>query len=149
MKLTALCRRTEAPAQAAGSAIPCYTDYRQLIDDPDVDAVIANRIEIVDNARIEPPEGGKSSSLKGRSHAVIGGTKCALDVHEIRLADGFARFAIDVTAIENARKELKRHIQGHASTLDKLDTAIAIFGPDQRLMFSNSAYAELWSLDPD
>jgi predicted dehydrogenase len=40
MKLTALCRRTEAPAQAAGSAIPCYTDYRQLIDDPDVDAVI-------------------------------------------------------------------------------------------------------------
>ena len=46
-------------------------------------------------------------------------------------------------------KELKRHIQAHASTLDKLDTAIAIFGPDQRLRFHNSAYAELWSLDPD
>jgi predicted dehydrogenase len=39
-KLVALCRRTEAPAQAAGTAVPCYTDYRQLIDDPNVDAVV-------------------------------------------------------------------------------------------------------------
>ena len=40
MKLAALCRRTEGAVQAAGPAIPCYTDYRQLIDDPSVDAVI-------------------------------------------------------------------------------------------------------------
>jgi len=132
-----------------GETIWVNDSYIKAVEAADVDAVIANRIEIVDDARIEPPQGGQSSSLKGRSHAVIGGTKCALDVHEIRLADGFARFAIDVTPIENARKELKRHIQGHASTLDKLDTAIAIFGPDQRLLFHNSAYAELWSLDPD
>jgi signal transduction histidine kinase/PAS domain-containing protein len=132
-----------------GETIWVNDSYIKAVEAADVDAVIANRIEIVDDSRIEPPQGGQSSSLKGRSHAVIGGTKCALDVHEIRLADGFARFAIDVTPIENARKELKRHIQGHASTLDKLDTAIAIFGPDQRLLFHNSAYAELWSLDPD
>lgn len=132
-----------------GETIWVNDSYIKAVEAADVDAVIANRIEIVDDAKIEPPQGGQSSSLKGRSHAVINGTKCALDVHEIKLADGFARFAIDVTPIENARKELKRHIQGHASTLDKLDTAIAIFGPDQRLLFHNSAYAELWSLDPD
>jgi signal transduction histidine kinase/PAS domain-containing protein len=132
-----------------GETIWVNDSYIKAVEAADVDAVIADKIEIVDGSKIEPPEAGRSASLKGRSHAVIGGTKCALDVHEIRLADGFARFAIDVTPIENARKELRRHIQGHASTLDKLDTAIAIFGPDQRLVFHNSAYAELWSLDPD
>lgn len=134
----------------AGETIWVNESYIKAVEAPDVDTVIANRIEIVDDAKIEPPrEDARAASLKGRSHSVIAGTKCALDVHEIKLADGSARFAIDVTAIETARKELKRHIQGHANTLDKLDTAIAIFGPDQRLRFHNSAYAELWSLDPD
>jgi signal transduction histidine kinase len=132
-----------------GETIWVNDSYIKAVEAPDIDAVIAGKIEIIDDAKIEPPEGQKSEGLKGRSHVVINGTKCALDVYEIKLADGSARFAIDVTPIETARKELRRHIQGHASTLDKLDTAIAIFGPDQRLMFHNSAYAELWSLDPD
>jgi len=133
----------------SGETIWVNDSYIKAVEAKDVDAVINGKIEIVDEAKIEVPEGGKGTSLKGRTHAVIGGTKCALDVHEIKLADGSARFAIDVTAIENARKELRRHIQGHANTLDKLDTAIAIFGPDQRLRFHNSAYAELWALDSD
>lgn len=132
-----------------GETIWVNDSYIKAVEARDIEAVIAGRIEIIDEAKIEAPEGDKETSLKGRTHAVIGGTKCALDVHEIKLADGSARFAIDVTAIENARKELRRHIQGHANTLDKLDTAIAIFGPDQRLKFHNSAYAELWGLDPD
>ncbi len=52
-----------------------------------------------------------------------------LDIHEFSLTAGAAGFALDVTALEDARKDLKRHIQAHASTLDKLSTAIAIFGP--------------------
>jgi predicted dehydrogenase len=39
--LVAVCRRTETVTPATGPAIPCYTDYRQLIEDPNVDAVIA------------------------------------------------------------------------------------------------------------
>ena len=133
----------------SGETIWVNDSYIKAVEAKDVDAVITGKIEIVDDTKIEVPQGGKATSLRGRTHAVIAGTKCALDVHEIKLADGSARFAIDVTAIENARKELRRHIQAHASTLDKLDTAIAIFGPDQRLRFHNSAYAELWGLDPD
>jgi signal transduction histidine kinase len=33
-------------------------------------------------------------------------------------------------------------------TLNRLTTAVAIFGPDQRLSFANAAYAKLWGLDP-
>jgi PAS domain-containing protein len=80
---------------------------------------------------------------------VIGGAKRALDVYEVTLDEGRAGFAIDMTQLEEAQKELKRHIRAHAGTLDKLATAIAIFGPDQRLRFYNSAFAELWQLDPE
>ncbi len=52
-----------------------------------------------------------------------------------------------MSALEEAEKELDRHIRAHASTLDKLDTAIAIFGPDQRLRFYNTAYVKLWDVD--
>jgi hypothetical protein len=39
---------------------------------------------------MEPSAKGAPASLIGRSHAVIGGTKCALDIHEAELADGVA-----------------------------------------------------------
>lgn len=39
-RLVAVCRRTGTMDESAGQAIPCYTDYRKLIDDPEVEAVI-------------------------------------------------------------------------------------------------------------
>jgi predicted dehydrogenase len=39
-RLVAVCRRTGTMAESAGRSIPCYTDYRKLIDDPDVEAAI-------------------------------------------------------------------------------------------------------------
>jgi predicted dehydrogenase len=39
-QLVALCRRTGAVDQSAGSSVPCYTDYQKLIQDPNVEAVI-------------------------------------------------------------------------------------------------------------
>jgi predicted dehydrogenase len=39
-KLVAVCRRTQTVTEFAGSAIPCFTDYRQLIQNAEVDAVI-------------------------------------------------------------------------------------------------------------
>ena len=132
----------------AGNLVWVNSAYLRAVEVSSVDAVIAGGVELVDMSRVEPPA-KPVGSLKGRTHAVIAGAKCALDIHEVPLADGSAAFAVDVTTLEQARKELKRHVQAHASTLDKLDTAIAIFGPDQKLKFYNSAYLQLWSLDPD
>jgi len=66
------------------------------------------------------------------------GNRRAYNIHEMQIDGGVAGFAIDVTALEKAEKELDRHIKAHTSTLDKLNTAIAIFGPDQRLRFFGS-----------
>src|SRR5262249_58140210 len=57
--------------------------------------------------------------------------------------------AIDVAAIESAQGELSRHVAAYERTFDRVATAVAIFGPDQRLAFYNEAYRKLWSLDAD
>ena len=70
------------------------------------------------------------------------------DVFEIPIAQGSAGLVFDVTDLEEAQSELKRHTQAHASTLDKIATAVSIFGPDQRLRFFNTAFVQLWQLEP-
>ncbi|MBO6559413.1 MAG: PAS-domain containing protein [Nisaea sp.] len=61
---------------------------------------------------------------------------------------GTVGWAIDVTALEEAQAEIARHIAAHEDVLEGLSTAIAIFGPDKRLKFFNSAFANLWEVDP-
>jgi signal transduction histidine kinase len=115
--------------------------YAAAVDAPDGETAVARGVEIAGSAAAGRARGG------GRIHAVVGGAMRALDVVEHPAAGGTAGFAIDTTALENAEKELDRHIKAHTSTLNKLDTAIAIFGPDQRLRFHNAAFAALWPLD--
>lgn len=122
--------------------------YLSAVEIGDIDQVIARGIEVVDPSAVEFASDDLERSRRARAHAVIEGAKRALDIYEVVLPDGFASFAVDATALEESDKELKRHVRAHANTLDKIATAIAIFGPDQKLRFFNSAYAELWDLDP-
>ena len=45
------------------------------------------------------------------------------------------------------RAELGRVVSAHRRTLDELATAVAIFGPDERMLFHNAAYRSLFKLD--
>lgn len=82
-----------------------------------------------------------------RAFTVVAGERRALNIRESVLQDGTAGLAVDVTALDHAEGELKRHIGAHASTLNHLATAVAIFGPDQHLTFFNDAFQGLWSLE--
>jgi len=64
-------------------------------------------------------------------------------------AGGIGGVAIDASQLAEARGEFDLHISAHTRALERLTTAVAIFGPDQRLQFFNPAYAELWQLDPE
>jgi signal transduction histidine kinase len=133
---------------AASRLIWVNRAYLRAVENADIDSVVASGIEIVEPAKLEFALGSGEAGRHARAHAVIEGNKRALDVYEVTLSEGMAGFAVDVTALEESQKELKRHIRAHANTLDKLATAIAIFGAEQRLRFFNSAYVELWDLDP-
>jgi signal transduction histidine kinase len=84
-------------------------------------------------------------------HFVIGGDRRALDIWETPLAPGgnLAGFAVDATELEESQTELARHIEAHGEVLENMATAIAIYGPDKRLMFYNRAYSKLWRLEEE
>lgn len=121
--------------------------YVKTTEQTDIEAVLKNNIDLVKVENIDTTKADINSNLVGRAHAIKSGTIHAYNIHEIDLNIGRAGFAIDITPLESAEKELDRHIKAHASTLDKLSTAIAIFGPDQRLRFFNQAYTALWGFD--
>jgi len=123
--------------------------YAASVEAPDGEVAVARGIELAGSASIDRSHARSETGCSGRVRAVVAGRMSALDIYEVPVADGAAGFAIDMTALDHAEKELDRHIRAHTSTLNKLDTAIAIFGPDQRLAFHNAAYASLWPLDPD
>ncbi len=123
--------------------------YVKSTEQHDIEAVLKNNVSLVRPENIDASKAVTGTTMVGRAHAIQAGAIHAFNIHEIELNIGRAGFAIDVTPLEAAEKELDRHIKAHASTLDKLNTAIAIFGPDQRLRFFNQAYAALWSFDED
>ncbi len=111
--------------------------------------VIAQNLELVPPTHAEIARDSKnpvSSDVK----TVIDGHQRTLHVHDIDLGEaGVGGFAIDTTLRIEAEKELLRHTQAQRETLDMLSAPVAIFGPDQKLMFHNTAFARLFNLPGD
>ncbi len=59
-----------------------------------------------------------------------------------------AGIAYDVTRQEELETRVRRETASHAKVLERLVTAIAVYAADQRLAFHNTAFAQLWDLDP-
>jgi len=57
-------------------------------------------------------------------------------------------WALDATAVENTTEALKRHVEAHDETLNHLGDAVAIFSAAKKLTFYNTAFAQLWGLEP-
>ena len=57
-------------------------------------------------------------------------------------------FALDATEAEETRDTLRRHVEAHDETLNHLADAVAIFGPAKRLAFHNTAFQQLFNIDP-
>ena len=78
---------------------------------------------------------------------VIAGERRAMRVLTFPLSGGAGAMALDVTAQEDAREQLNRHVKAHDETLNHVADGVAIFGPDRRLVFYNRSFAELWGLE--
>ena len=82
---------------------------------------------------------------------IVDGERRVYEVVERPLGRGgeIAGFARDVTAHEETKADLARHVEAHATVLQSLATPVEVYGPDQRLLFFNPAFARLWRLDAD
>jgi signal transduction histidine kinase len=123
--------------------------YAQAVESNPAD-VLAHGVELLDrNAREELRMGAAAGTpYVKRLPAVIAGRRRALDVLNVPTGRGSAGIGIDATEAEALRVEVTRMIDAHRSTLDQLATAVAIFDNQRQLTFYNSAYVQLWDLDP-
>jgi len=104
-------------------------------------ALDKNERELAASAR------SQNSIVETTRFTVVGGQRRALSFTQIPLGDaGVIGTAVDVTDLASAEARLQTHVDAHADTLDKLQTAVAIFGRDQKLAFHNRAFAILWGL---
>ncbi|EJF98188.1 hypothetical protein MEI_00687 [Bartonella vinsonii subsp. arupensis Pm136co] len=80
-------------------------------------------------------------------HTVIDGERHRFHLTRLTTAEGMAAFAHDDSAYENLANELKRVLQNHCETLDKISTAVSVFDINQKLKFCNHAFKILWPLE--
>jgi len=86
-------------------------------------------------------------ALESKRFAIVGGQRRALAFTHVPLEDGrVVGSAVDVTDVSAAETRLQQTIDANSDTLNKLATAVAIFGKNQNLDFYNRAYAQLWGL---
>jgi signal transduction histidine kinase len=111
-------------------------------------AVTAGREFLEDAAREEAARAlAEGVVWRRRIAAGPGASRRAFDVIAAPVARGAAGIAVDVSDAEAVRRDLERLAAAHQRTLDGLPTPVVIYGADQRLVYFNPAWRELWGLD--
>jgi signal transduction histidine kinase len=130
---------------ATGMLVWANKPYLAAVEAQNLEA--ARTVEGMDGPNAPLPEAGKPT--RERRAIVVAGARRAVDIVRVALAGQTFAYAQDVTDLAEAELVLRRHIEAHAETLDRLATPVAIFGPDKRLEFYNRAFSQLWRLPED
>jgi PAS domain-containing protein len=125
--------------QAYGEAVEATTPEQAVNEGREFLTTVA-RERIRATATTESPFHDKIST-------VVSGNRTFFDVVDVKVPNGSAGIAVDVSGIEAVRAELERTLKSHAETLDHLATPVAIFDGDRRLQFYNQAFVSLWEFD--
>jgi len=113
----------------------------------DVDAATREQVALEKTERdLAASARAQNEAVEAKRFAVASGHRRALAFTEVPVDAGVVGTATDVTEVAAGEARLQQHIDAHTDTLDKLATAVAIFGRDQKLSFYNRAFARLWDL---
>jgi signal transduction histidine kinase len=131
-----------------GKLVWVNQSYMQAVEMADIDEVVGRNIALTGQDAFKPVgEPGEDGRRIMRGAAVVKGAKRMLEIYEVPFGHNTACFALDMTRLDDTRKELERQTRSHASTLNKITGGIATYGTDQKLAFYNQAFAQLWNLD--
>ncbi len=122
--------------------------YVDAVDGGTARNVIQNNIELIETAdsqsfkRIAREVLKTGKTIKNTQYSIIKGKRRALDVTNIAIKENasIVGVAVDVTGQEEAYAELNRVLEAQSETLNRLQSPVAIFGPDQILRFYNNAF---------
>jgi signal transduction histidine kinase len=124
--------------------------YARAVEAADGATAVENGAEFLEQAERAAARQALDAGyvFRRRTAAVFAGSRRIFDVVEAPAPHGSAAIATDVSELEDVRADLSRQMDAHRRTLDELTTAVAIFSADGGLVFHNSAFRQLWSLDP-
>ncbi len=157
------------------SLIYCNAAYVRAVDAKSAGDVVARGRELAPRVAVREARAlaaaarAAAETRRAPFHMVIDGSRRLMEVTESPVeasggnsandgqaaaplfSDGSGRltsgFAYDITRQEELETRVKREAAAHADVLERLTTAIAIFGPDTRLVFFNTAFSRLWRID--
>jgi signal transduction histidine kinase len=132
-----------------GTMIYANQAYANAVEAKDAADAMSRGIELLDRAGREQARSARAAGkiYSSRIPAIVAGNRRIFDVLDVPTRNGSAGLGIDVTEVASLRAELNGLADAHRRTLDQLATGVAIFGPDQKLVFHNAAYRALWDLD--
>ncbi|MCC6920278.1 MAG: PAS-domain containing protein [Alphaproteobacteria bacterium] len=132
----------------SGKLVYANTAYAEAVGAATPAAALAAQARLVgDEASLAETAYAKDSPVHEKRFAVIGGQRRALELSAAPAGELVAVAALDESGAAEARDKLQRHIDASDATLNRIKTPVAVFGADQRLVFYNKAYADLWRLD--
>ncbi len=91
----------------------------------------------------------KQKMAKERRYIILHGERRPYDLYEIPWSDKkfLTGMALDISEMEKVREEMERITSAQSDLLESTNSAMAIYGPDQKLRFYNTAFAKLWQLE--
>jgi signal transduction histidine kinase len=124
--------------------------YARAVEAADAQQVVSAGLELFDRAEREAAASARKEGrlFQTRVPVVMAGQRRIVDVLETPTPSGYAGIATDMSELEAVRADLQRQMDAHVRTLDRLKTAVAVFDASKRLVYHNSGYEALWSLDP-
>jgi len=122
--------------------------YLEAVEAPTLDIALERQLMLDEKAAEQMRQTiNQGQDIDETRSVAINKERRAMRVLSFPLSGGAGAMAFDVTEQEAATEELDRHVRAHGETLNHVADAVAIFGPDRRLVFHNRAFAEIWGLD--
>lgn len=134
----------------SGDLIDVNKAYLQAVEEASVTDVVEGQVELVGKTesavqRSNAQVAAQSKTITTReSRLVVGGERRAYTLMDIPLGGSIVGgIAQDTTPALELDEELARFTESQNEILNMLSSAVAVFGPEQRLIFFNTAFAEL------
>ena len=137
-------------AAADGSPVWVNVAWLKAVDAASLDEAAARGVAFEKSADALASE---AANLGQRRDAVlwatVAGKRRAFHVTAQPLeGGGVGVWTEDVSEQEDLRELLKRNVEAHDETLNHIAEAVAVFDRAKKLMFHNTAFADLWGLEP-
>ncbi len=137
-------------AAADGSPVWVNAAWLKAVDAASLDDAVQRGVAFEKSADALASE---AANLGQRRDAVrwatLAGKRRAFQVTAQPLeGGGVGVWTEDVTELEDLREVLKRNVEAHDETLNHIADAVAVFSQGKKLIFHNTAFAELWGLEP-